>query len=67
MARIGLILTPGFADWEHAFIAVTAPFYGTDVRLFAPAPGQLHLRSVRSSRAIFSDHCSGSMLAAEHG
>lgn len=42
MARIGLILTPGFADWEYAFIAGTAsPFYGIDVRFFAPATGQL--------------------------
>lgn len=40
MARLGLVLTPGFADWEYAFIAGTAaPFYGIDVRFFAPAPG----------------------------
>lgn len=41
MARIGLILTPGFADWEYAFIAGTAsPFYGIDVRFFATITGQ---------------------------
>ena len=41
MARVGLILTPGFADWEYAFIAGTAsPFYGIDVRFFAPATGK---------------------------
>ena len=41
MARVGLILTPGFADWEYAFIAGTAsPFYGIDVRFFASATGQ---------------------------
>jgi transcriptional regulator GlxA family with amidase domain len=41
MARVGLILTPGFADWEYAFIAGTAsPFYGIDVRYFAPTTGQ---------------------------
>lgn len=41
MARIGLVLTPGFADWEYAFIAGTAsPFYGVDVRFFAPTPGK---------------------------
>ena len=41
MARVGLILTPGFADWEYAFIAGTAsPFYGIDARFFAPPPGQ---------------------------
>ena len=42
MARIGLILTPGFADWEYAFIAGTAaPFYGIEVRFFTPEAGQL--------------------------
>ncbi|WEJ19474.1 DJ-1/PfpI family protein [Pseudomonas sp. SD17-1] len=42
MARIGLILTPGFADWEYAFIAGTAsPFYGIDTRFFTPVAGQL--------------------------
>jgi hypothetical protein len=41
MARVGLVLTPGFADWEYAFIAGTAsPFYGIDVRFFAPDTGQ---------------------------
>jgi putative intracellular protease/amidase len=41
MARVGLILTPGFADWEYAFIAGTgSPFYGIDVRFFAPSTGQ---------------------------
>jgi transcriptional regulator GlxA family with amidase domain len=40
MARVGLILTPGFADWEYAFIAGTgAPFYGIDVRFFASTTG----------------------------
>lgn len=43
MARVSLILTPGFADWEYAFIAGTgSPFYGIDVRFFAPAAGQFH-------------------------
>ena len=43
MARVGLILTPGFADWEYAFIAGTAtPFYGIDVRFFASSTGQIH-------------------------
>ena len=41
MARVSLILAPGFADWEYAFIAGTAsPFYGIDVRFFASTPGQ---------------------------
>lgn len=40
MARVALILTPGFADWEYAFIAGTgAPFYGIDVSFFSPTPG----------------------------
>lgn len=43
MARISLILTPSFADWEYAFIAGTAsPFYGIDVRFFAPTTGQIN-------------------------
>ena len=43
MARISLILSPGFADWEYAFIAGTAsPFYGIDVRFFAPTTGQIN-------------------------
>ena len=43
MARVGLILSPGFADWEYAFIAGTgSPFYGIDVRFFAAATGQIH-------------------------
>lgn len=43
MARkVALILTPGFADWEYAFIAgVGGPFYGLDVAFFAPQPGTL--------------------------
>ena len=41
MARVALILTPGFADWEYAFIAGTGlPFYGIDVRFFSPVTGQ---------------------------
>ena len=44
MARVALILTPGFVDWEYAFIAGTAsPFYGIDVRFFSPTTG--HFRS----------------------
>ena len=40
MAKIALVLTQGFADWEYAFIAGTGvPFYGFDVRFFAPEAG----------------------------
>lgn len=43
MARVGIILTPGFADWEYAFIAGTgAPFYGLEVDFFSPMPGMFH-------------------------
>ncbi|MEG0000454.1 MAG: DJ-1/PfpI family protein [Comamonas sp.] len=42
MASIGVVLTPGFADWEYALLAGTAkPFYGIDLRFFSPAPGAL--------------------------
>ncbi|MDR2309132.1 MAG: DJ-1/PfpI family protein [Paucimonas sp.] len=41
MSHVGLILAPGFADWEYAFIAGTAaPFYGIESRFFAPTPGR---------------------------
>ncbi|NIF17418.1 DJ-1/PfpI family protein [Pantoea sp. Cy-639] len=43
MPRVGLILTPGFADWEYAFIAGTAaPFYGIETRFFTPQPGHFY-------------------------
>jgi putative intracellular protease/amidase len=42
MSKISLLLSPGFADWEYAFIAGTGgPFYGLDVRFFATNPGIL--------------------------
>lgn len=42
MPKIALVLSPGFADWEYAFIAGTGgPFYGMDVEFFAPIPGKL--------------------------
>lgn len=35
MSKIAVLLTPGFADWEYAFIAGTGgPFYGPDVQFF---------------------------------
>lgn len=59
MARAGLILTPGFADWEYAFIAGTAsPFDGIGVRFFAPATGQFRSQGIAQFR---------SMLSAKHG
>ena len=42
MPKIAIVLTPGFADWEYAYIAGTgAPFYGMDIRFFAPEPGEI--------------------------
>ena len=42
MPKIAVVLTPGFADWEYAYIAGTGgPFYGMDVQFFAPAPGEI--------------------------
>lgn len=42
MPKIALILTPGFADWEYAFIAgMGGPFFGMDVQFFAPTPGEV--------------------------
>lgn len=42
MSTIALILTPGFADWEYAYIAGTGgPFYGMEVAFFTPSPGEV--------------------------
>lgn len=42
MSKIALLLSPGFADWEYAFIAGTGgPFYGLDVGFFATSPAKL--------------------------
>lgn len=42
MPKIALILTPGFADWEYAYIAGTGgPFYSMDVGFFTPTPGEV--------------------------
>ncbi|MEM8578928.1 MAG: DJ-1/PfpI family protein [Pseudomonadota bacterium] len=42
MSKIALLLTPGFADWEYAYIAgIGGPFYGLDVQFFALEPGDL--------------------------
>ena len=41
MSKIAIVLTPGFAEWEYAFIGGTGgSFYGIDIRYFAPRPGQ---------------------------
>lgn len=41
-AKVAVVLTPGFADWEYAFIGGTGgPFYGLDVEYFSPAIGNV--------------------------
>lgn len=42
MAKIAVILTQGFADWEYALIAGTGgPFYGLDIQFFSPKVGEI--------------------------
>lgn len=42
MAKIALILTEGFADWEYALIAGVGPaFYGQEIQFFTPNSGSL--------------------------
>ncbi len=42
MQKIALILSPGFADWEYAYIAgMGGPFFGMQVAFFAPTPGDV--------------------------
>lgn len=41
MARVAILLTEGFADWEYALIAGTGLYYGIDVEFFAPGAGQV--------------------------
>ncbi|MBK4993425.1 ThiJ/PfpI [Pseudomonas sp. S37] len=54
MARVALLLTPGFADWEYALIAGTgAPFYGLELDFFAPSPGQFRSQG---GLAVTVDH-----------
>ena len=61
MAKIAVLLTPGFADWEYALIGGTGgPFYGLDVKYFAPLAGDvtsqggLKVRVARGFDAIAS-------------
>lgn len=42
MAKVALIITQGFADWEYALIAGTGGyFYGLDVQFFSPEVGEV--------------------------
>ncbi len=58
MGKVAVVLTQGFADWEYALLAGTGgPFYGFDIRYFAPEAGQ-----VRSLGRSDSDSSSGGSL-----
>ena len=53
MAKIAIVLTEGFADWEYGLIGgAGGPFYGIDVQYFAPESGPL--RSQGGLSAIVS-------------
>jgi putative intracellular protease/amidase len=42
VAKVAVILTNGFADWEYGFLAgAGGAFYGLEVRFFAPEGGEL--------------------------
>ena len=42
MPKVALILSPGFADWEHALIGGTGgPFYGLDAGYFSTGDAEL--------------------------
>lgn len=42
LAKIAVVLTQGFADWEYALIGGTGgPFYGLDVQYFSTQTGQV--------------------------
>ena len=42
MAKVAIVLTEGFADWEYALLAGTGgPFFGLEVRFFTPEPGEV--------------------------
>lgn len=42
MNKVAIILTQGFADWEYGLIAgAGGPFYGLDIRFFAPVAGEV--------------------------
>ncbi|SDX86176.1 DJ-1/PfpI family protein [Ruegeria halocynthiae] len=42
MAKVALVLTDDFADWEYAMIGgIGGSFYGLEVAYFSPTPGQL--------------------------
>ncbi|MEZ7196942.1 DJ-1/PfpI family protein [Pseudodesulfovibrio karagichevae] len=51
MKKVAIILTQGFADWEYGLIAgAGGPFYGLNIRFFAPAAGEV--RSMGGLSAI---------------
>ena len=53
MAKLAVVLTQGFADWEYALIGGTGgPFYGLNIRYFAAEAG--HVRSQGGLDAVVS-------------
>jgi hypothetical protein len=41
MAKLAIILTHGFANWEYALIGGTGgSFYGFNIQYFSPATGE---------------------------
>ncbi|MFY2822457.1 DJ-1/PfpI family protein [Ruegeria sp. MALMAid1280] len=54
MAKVALIITDEFADWEYAMIGgIGGSFYELDVAYFSPTPGQL--RSMGGMTVIVSN------------
>lgn len=42
MAKLAVVLTQGFADWEYALIGgIGGPFYGLDIQYFTPQAGEV--------------------------
>lgn len=55
MAKIAVVLTPGFADWEYGLVAgIGGSFYGLDIGFFAPAVGEV--RSQGGLAAVVSNN-----------
>ncbi|MBO6603292.1 MAG: DJ-1/PfpI family protein [Roseicyclus sp.] len=51
MAKLAIVLSQGFADWEYALIAGTGlPFYGLDMEFFAPAVGEIRSQGGLTAR-----------------
>lgn len=72
MPKIAMILTPGFADWEYAYIAGTdCPFYDMSVGFFAPTPGEVvsqgGLATQHERNCTVAGICGGTLALARAG